>query len=115
VLFDRFYLYMFHYDDDRRGWTSLNSFTIPTTSASAPFETQEQPLTEEFKSRVIAALKHAGWDGDGIVEATFVPGFFTNGGHSWWVPIYHVKQSSNGTSWIACEQRLGLSAKLVRG
>lgn len=106
--FDGFYLYMFHHDDDLRGWTRLENFNVPRTTDNG--EPTEEPLAAADKARLLAALKHAGWEGDGVVEGMIVPPFLSTEGDNYWFPIYHVKQSNNGTSYIASEQELGFSA-----
>jgi hypothetical protein len=45
-------------------------------------------------------------EGDGLLEAMMVPPFLTSRGITNWFPVFHVKQSNNGTSWIASEEPL---------
>jgi hypothetical protein len=47
-------------------------------------------------------LKAAGWEGDGVLQILWLPPFLGAGiEDTWGVCIWHVKQSNNGTSWLA--------------
>lgn len=84
---DGFFVYTFHHDDDAHpGW---------------------KPLTDQEGINTLTALfKECGWEGDGNLEWMLVPPFFGEGTSNRWFPIYHVKQSHRGTSWIASKHRL---------
>jgi hypothetical protein len=81
-----FFVYSYHHDDDGAGW---------------------QPLTDpETITTLTSLFKECGWEGDGKLEWMLVPPFFGDSTWNHWFRIYHVKQSNNGTSWIASKHRL---------
>jgi hypothetical protein len=46
-----------------------------------------------------------GWEGDGRIECTMLPPYvFNTVDDGCWVPVFHVKQSDNGTSFVACSE-----------
>ena len=101
-----FYVYAFHHDDGRLGWTPLNEFRHPVLDGSLGEEVEKEGITPEFQDRLVKTLKACGWEGDGQLEAMMVPPWL--GTSTGWFPVFHVKQSNNGTSWIASERRLTL-------
>ncbi len=98
-----FYVYAYHHDDDPRGgWIPLEKLSH---------------LTPSFSEKLSATLKSCGWEGDGKLEGMMIPPFFSEESTNRWFPIFHVKQSNNGTSWIASEYPLSvedLNAELPR-
>lgn len=78
----------------------------PLVASLTEWESEDQHphLTEELESLRSALNKlflDAGWEGDGIIECTFLAPCFSSSGYSNCEIIYHVKQSNNGTSWLA--------------
>src|SRR4051794_9198187 len=59
------------------------------------------PCTEENAKRAFIA---AGWEGDGFIEAFWIPPFMLPNPDTTGIHIWHVKQSNNGTSWLCAEQ-----------
>jgi hypothetical protein len=51
-------------------------------------------------------LKKAGWEGDGELTVAWVPPFVGQVDDNFGLCVVHVKQSNNGTSWIASEKPL---------
>lgn len=98
-----FHVYSFEHDDDLRGWVPIDKFRTPNWSK----EGAEEPLAPEYIASLRAALTSCGWEGDGQLGGMMVPPFFSSEGYGTWFPIFHVKQSNNGTSWIASEVPLG--------
>lgn len=47
------------------------------------------------------AFLEAGWHGDGLIERVWVPPFLMESSDDYGDHIYHVKQSDNGTSFLA--------------
>src|SRR5215813_6796887 len=92
-----FFVYSYHHDDDRQGWTPLQTFRY------LDHDYEKQALDEGLTDSLVVALKECGWEGDGDLEAMMVPPFFTDTAFTNWFPIFHVKQENNGTSWIASE------------
>ena len=59
---------------------------------------------EQRRATVRAALLSAGWEGDGDLGLIWLPPFVDIGEEdTWGTYLWHVKQSNNGTSWIASE------------
>jgi hypothetical protein len=57
---------------------------------------------EQRTASVRAALLSAGWEGDGDLSVIWLPPFVDVGVEdTWGTYLWHVKQSNNGTSWIA--------------
>lgn len=83
---DGFFVYTYHHDDDGAGWQLLTD--------------------QEGIAALTSLFKECGWEGDGKLETMLVPPFFGDGTWNRWFRIYHVKQSNNGTSWIASKHRL---------
>ena len=106
------FVYLYHHDDDRHGWTPLERFKRPVYFDPGHEDQSGRPtltgLTPEFIASVHMTLMECGWEGDGTLEAMMVPPFFTNQGDSFWFPVFHVKQRNNGTSWIASERPLSV-------
>lgn len=65
-------------------------------------------LSEKRKA-LSEAFTNAGWEGDGEINCMIIPGCFTGreDGHN--EIVYHVKQSNNGTSWLAIPRSMQLS------
>ena len=86
------YVYVYHHDDDRRGYTPLDKLS--------------DKVSTTFVEKLTTTLKACGWEGDGKLEAMMVPAFLSTESTGRWFLIFHVKQSNNGTSWIASEYPL---------
>jgi hypothetical protein len=63
--------------------------------------------------RIEKNLKRAGWEGDGEIRLMWLPPFVGAGiDDTWGVGIWFVKQSNNGTSWLASPVPLPFSRLL---
>jgi hypothetical protein len=62
-------------------------------------DTREQE--EQLRSELAELFRDGGWEGDGEIECFFVPPCFCNRRDTHCETIFHVKQSNNGTSWLA--------------
>lgn len=98
------YIYAYHHDDERMGWIPIEEFRLPVYTT--PFNSEQRPLSPEFIEEIKSTLSSCGWEGDGRLEAMMLPPWLSE--LTGWFPVFHVKQSNNGTSWIACERRLTL-------
>ena len=90
-----FYVYQFHFVD---------CFEFLNFIASPKSEQYQYELKE-----VKQAFLLAGWEGDGEIIFVWIPPFATtleddNFGKMLW----YVKQSNNGTSWIASREKLDM-------
>jgi len=59
---------------------------------------------ERLRAELEELFLQAGWEGDGQVQCFFVPPCFGNHGDeedAECITIYHVRQRSNGKSWLA--------------
>jgi hypothetical protein len=71
------------------------------------FDESEKGEIESFVAAVKDRFREAGWEGDGEIGIIWLPPFAdvgtedTTGTYFW-----HVKQSNNGTSWLACNVSL---------
>lgn len=99
---DDFYVYSFHHIDvhsfERLPWEVLDATSD-----------QVRLLTHQLE----ALFRAHGWEGDGDVRLLWLPPFVMADPDTWGVPVWHVKQSNNGTSWLAAEAPLNFPA-LVR-
>ena len=104
---DGFYVYSYCCDDERQGWISIEEFKYPLVRYDSDNgETEEECNTPQFRQRLKQALVECGWEGDGRLEAMMFPPWL--GTLTGWFPVFHIKQSNNGTSWIASERKLTL-------
>lgn len=88
------YVYQYHFLDDL-------SFVKDPREADVFAEKDNESLTE-----MLAAVREcflcAGWEGDGEIGVIWLPPFVDVGiEDTWGNYIWHVKQSNNGTSWLA--------------
>ena len=67
------------------------------------FDESKQTDLDAYIDRVRQHFKDAGWEGDGKIGIIWLPPFVDAGGveDTWGTYIWHVKQSNNGTSWLA--------------
>jgi hypothetical protein len=92
----------FHHVDDYRCLRPLEEFAEDLGSiAHGPSEEESVALLAVLRHRLAAAFKAKGWEGDGDIEVVFVPPFLSSTGETSCTAIFHVKQSNNGTSFIA--------------
>ena len=65
---------------------------------------------EKKKKEILNKLfSNAGWEGDGEIGCIALAPCFSGSDDGWCDIIYHVKQSNNGTSWLAIPNNLKLS------
>jgi len=64
---------------------------------------------QQLRSDLNALFREAGWEGDGEINCIFVAPCFLGCVDGWSTPVYHVKQSNNGTSWLAIPKDMKLS------
>jgi len=77
---------------------------------------QKRQHVEELHAELTDLFRQAGWEGDGTIECYFVPPCFGNHGDdggTHCIAIYYVKQSNNGTSWLAIPN--GFELRLPEG
>lgn len=93
----------YHHIDDNRCFHPL-----ARDIQDAPFESlapgENQKREEDLRIELANLFRLAGWEGDGTIECFFVPPCFSShgdDGDTSCITIYHVKQSNNGTSWLA--------------
>lgn len=62
---------------------------------------------DEYVEAVKRRFKEAGWEGDGTIGIIWLPPFVGVGiEDTWGSYLWHVKQSNNGTSWVAGDSDL---------
>jgi hypothetical protein len=64
---------------------------------------------EKLRSELGALFLAAGWEGDGEINCIFLPPCFLAREDGWCIPVYHVKQSNDGISWLAIPRDMKLS------
>jgi hypothetical protein len=101
---NEFYVYSYEHDDELLGWIPIEQFKFPVWRRGP--DKLEEGNTPEFRKRLTETLKACGWEGDGRLGAMMLPPWL--GSLTGWFPVFHVKQSNNGTSWIASERELTL-------
>jgi hypothetical protein len=72
------------------------------------FDESKQTDLDAYIDKVRQHFKDAGWEGDGQIGIIWLPPFVDAGGveDTWGTYIWHVKQSNNGTSWLASDAAL---------
>ncbi|RRJ95183.1 hypothetical protein Ga0100231_013570 [Opitutaceae bacterium TAV4] len=92
----------YHHVDDFRCLRPLSEFV---SDISGVLDSPDAEIAElaiaELRKRISAAFRKAGWEGDGDINVVFVPPFLCDTGYTSCTAIFHVKQSNNGTSYIA--------------
>jgi hypothetical protein len=69
--------------------------------------TQHIPNRDEILKEVSHLFEHSGWEGDGDLGLIWFPPFVDAGiEDTWGFVVWHVKQSNNGTSWLASPYEL---------
>jgi hypothetical protein len=102
------FVYDYTYDDEQLGWTPLEKFA-PPADYQGPYGEKDHRfhLSPHEVEELKAVLLRCGWEGDGELCAMMVPPFFSGDDESTcWFPIFHVKQSNNGFSYIASQHPL---------
>lgn len=61
-------------------------------------------------SAVAALFEEHGWEGDGDIRLLWLPPFVMSAPDTWGIPVWHVKQSNNGISWLAADEPLRFPA-----
>ena len=107
ALKDDHYVVDFHFVDDFRCVRPLRESLDDGLSMSDPAEIQEKE--RQIRTELTALFKEAGWEGDGEINCIFLAPCFSEREDGWCDVIYHVKQSNNGTSWLAIPRDLSLS------
>jgi hypothetical protein len=102
------YVVDFHHIDDFRCIRPLSEAVRDPhyDEQEAPANRQEE---QQLRSELEAFFTDAGWEGDGEIGCIFVPPCLFGGKDGWCDIIYHVKQSNNGTSWLAIPKDMRLS------
>jgi hypothetical protein len=91
--------------DDKRCFSPLKAAMEPWPPiGKGPSDEELEQLHDELSSM----SKEAGWEGDGTIGCAFIPPCFVEGDNTWCKTIYHVKQSNDGTSWLAIPKVLRL-------
>ncbi len=72
-----------------------------TYAASYLFEEITDEKIEKAESLVKEKLFESGWEGDGTLGIIWLPPFVLTNPDTYGLYVWHVKQSNNGTSWIA--------------
>jgi len=91
----------FEHADDYRCFQPISQFCAELSYFETPSDQFVELLTTELRHRLSTLFGKAGWEGDGDIECVFVPPFFVPDGYSNCETIFHVKQSNNGTSFVA--------------
>jgi hypothetical protein len=90
-------VYQYHFLDDLS--FVRNPHDVFTESAKEEVDAYLAALRERFTS--------AGWEGDGKIGVIWFPPFVDVGiEDTWGTYVWHVKQSNNGTSWLAAHEDL---------
>jgi hypothetical protein len=102
------YVVNFHHIDDYRCLRPLSeAVSEPHFEAPDPAELKAQE--DALRAELAEFFSEAGWEGDGEINCIFMPPCFIGGEDGWCVPVYHVKQNNNGTSWLAIPNGMELS------
>lgn len=94
---DRYHIYSFEHLDDL-------SFMQKAHEALSAF-----PDADDYISAICSRFSQCGWEGDGELQLFWLPPFVTNSSESHGTFCFHVKQSNNGTCWIASPKPLGFN------
>lgn len=102
---DHYRVISFQHIDDYRCFQPLSA----SLNDGCEADDQSQDTSEELeilRNDLRNLFLDAGWEGDGTIECTFLAPPFSRSGYSNCEIIYHVKQSNNGTSWLAIPRNL---------
>ena len=109
---DDFYVVDYQHIDDFRCVSPLSEAV--GNQLFDDISAEQRGADEDALRKQLADLfAKAGWEGDGEIGCMFLAPCFTDSDTTWCETVYHVKQSNNGTSWLAIPKRLRL--KLPRG
>jgi hypothetical protein len=97
----QFRVIRFQHADDFRCFQPLRAFTAEMSYFEEPSARFIDIQTEELHRRLTEFFLKFGWEGDGEINCVIVPPFFLQHGYSLCEVVFHVKQSNNGTSFIA--------------
>lgn len=87
---DDFYVYSYHHVDELAHMPRAEEVLGNVDGFAEAFE------------RIKERLKVAGWEGDGEIRLMWIPPFVGAGVEdTWGVGVWFVKQSNNGTAWMA--------------
>jgi hypothetical protein len=100
----RFYVIRYEHIDDTRCHRPLNEAFEHLWHAVSAIGTLEE-RTSILRKQLSTLFTQAGWEGDGEIGCFFIPPPFTGRDDTWCEIIFHVKQSNNGTSFIAIPNR----------
>lgn len=90
-----YYIYSYEHLDDL-------SFMRATDDVLSDLDDGGADIISAVKDK----LSSSGWRGDGFLQIFWLPPFVTESTDSHGTYIFHVKQSLNGTSWIAAPLEL---------
>src|SRR5882672_9452001 len=105
---DNHHVVDFHHIDDYRCLRPLSE-AVRDPHLDEPNSAESVRREQQLRSELAALFIDAGWEGDGEIECIFVPPCLFGGEDGWCGIIYHVKQSNNGTSWMAIPNDMILS------
>lgn len=102
------YFYICRCYDDHQGhqYTKLAD-TLRTGFFTSAMQEAASIITKSVAGRAFQEIleegwTECGWEGDGDIEWTMLPPYaFNDVQDGWWKPVFHVKQSNNGQSFIA--------------
>jgi hypothetical protein len=95
-----YYVVDYQHIDDYRCFRPLGE-GIEQAPFTEPIASEVRQEVEQLRAELGELFRNAGWEGDGTIECFFIPPCFCNRGDTSCEIIYHVKQSNNGTSWLA--------------
>jgi len=93
---NEFYIYLFEHID-------VASFIMP---ADKFFELHPEYQYDKYLEVVKEKFMEAGWEGDGKIGIIWIPPFLNGNDDSIGNFIFHVKQASNGISFLASAYKL---------
>lgn len=105
----------FEHIDDYRCFHPLSDEIQDGVFTDTP-EAEKRQQEEGLRAELSELFRAAGWEGDGEIGCFFVPPCFCNRGDTHCATIFHVKQSNNGTSWLAIPRdfRFEMSEQFTR-
>jgi hypothetical protein len=95
---DDYHVVDYHFIDDSRCLRPLSE-AVQEPLSSDPGSAQGGE--EELRVELGSLFRDAGWEGDGEINCIFMAPCFVGREDGWCSIVYHVKQSNNGTSWLA--------------
>ena len=106
---DDHYVVDFQHIDDYRCLRPLSEAVLDPHTGEPADSAASSKEEKRLRSELAALFRDAGWEGDGEINCIFMPPCFLGREDGWCVPVYHVKQSNNGTSWLAIPNDMRLS------